>query len=141
MKHPPQEPNAVPPNLAVAAILGVIAAIAIGCVAANAIAAWRTAELHGDPRAPSERLRGVPPEVVPPGVNAMETLPFRVQAQGLESHRVAEAWLSSYGWVDRGRRILHVPIEVAFDVFLASRLSSRPAAPAAPPASRPGGAP
>jgi len=125
MKHPLQEPDLVPSNLAVGAILAVIAAIAIGCLGADAIATWRTAEQHGSPHAPAERLRGVPPDVVPPEVNAMETLPFSVQAQGLESHRVAEAWLSSYGRVDRGRRILRVPVEVAFDVFLSPRQSPR----------------
>jgi hypothetical protein len=128
MKHPPQEPNQVSSNVVVAAILGVILAIAVGCVVAQSIAAWRSAKQGSDPSAPAERMRGVPPAVVPDEVNAMETLPFSVQAQGPESHRVAEAWLSSYGWVDRGRRILHVPIEVAFDVYLASRLASRPAA-------------
>jgi hypothetical protein len=133
MKHPPQDPNLVPSNLVVGAILGVIAAIAIGCVVAQAIATWRTAEQRSDPRAPAERMRGVPPEVVPPEVNAMETLPFRVEAQGREAHRVAEAWLSGYGWIDRGRRILHVPIDVAFDIYLA-----RPASPREP---RRGGAP
>jgi hypothetical protein len=122
MKHPPQEPNQVPSNLAVGALLGVIAAIAIGCVSAHAIAAWRTGELAGDPSAPAEQLQGVPAEV-----NAIETLPFSVEAQGLEEHRVAASRLSSYGWIDRGRRILHVPIDVAFDVYLASRPASRPA--------------
>lgn len=132
MKHPPQEPNQVASNLVVGAILGVIAAIGIGCVVAHAIATWRTAAQRSDPRAPSERMRGSPVDV-PPEVNAMETLPFRVEAQGLASHRIAEAWLSSYGWIDRGRRILHVPIDVAFDVYLAKRASG--------PAPRRGGAP
>lgn len=126
MKHPPQEPDLVPSNLVVAAILGVIVAIAIGCLCASAIATWRTASLRGDPGAPAERMRGVPPEVVPPEVNAMETVPFTVEAQGLASHQVAEAWLSGYGWVDRGRRILRVPIDVAFDVYLA-KLAPGPA--------------
>lgn len=127
MKHPAQEANLVPSNLVVAAILGVIVAIAIGCVVAQGIASWRTAEQHSNLHAPAERLRGGPPEVVPPDVNAMETLPFSVQAQGPESHRVAEAWLSSYGWVDRGRRIVHVPIDVAFDVYLATQQVPGPA--------------
>jgi hypothetical protein len=136
MKHPAQEPNLVPSNLVVAAILAVIAAIAIGCVIAQGIATWRTAEQRSNPRAPAVRLRGVPPEVVPPEVNAMETLPFSVEAQGLASHRIAEAWLSGYGWIDRGRRIIHVPIDVAFDAYLA-----RLAAGASSPATRRGGAP
>ena len=136
MKHPPQELNLIPSNLVVAAILGVIVAIAIGCVVAQGVATWRTAEQRSNPRAPAERLRGVPPEVVPPEVNAMETVPFSVEAQGLASHRVAETWLSGYGWIDRSRRILHIPIDAAFDAYLA-RLA-RPSSPAAP---RRGGAP
>jgi hypothetical protein len=137
MKHPPQEPNLIPSNLVVASTLGVIVAIAIGCVVAHAIATWRTAEQRSNPRAPAERLQGVPPEVVPPDVNAIETLPFSVEAQGLASHQLAEAWLSGYGWVDRGRRIIRIPIEVAFDAYLA-RLAPGASPGAAP---RPGGAP
>jgi hypothetical protein len=136
MNHPPQEPDLIPSNLVIASMLGVIAAIAIGCVVAQAIATWRTAEQGSNPRAPAERLRGVPPEVVPPEVNAIETLPFRVEAQGLTSHRIAEVRLSGYGWIDRGRRIIHIPIDVAFDAYLARLAGAR--APAAP---RRGGAP
>lgn len=130
MKHPAQEPDLVPSNLVVAVILGVIIAIAIGCLAASAIAAWRTAEQRSNPSALSERMRGVPPEVVPPEVNAMETVPFTVEAQGLTSHQVAETWLSGYGWVDRGRRIVRVPIDVAFDVYLANLASGSALGPA-----------
>jgi hypothetical protein len=137
MKHPPQEPNVVPSNLLVAAILGVIVAIAIGCVIAHGIATWRTAALRSDASAAAERMQGVPPEVVPPEVNAIETLPFSVEAQGPASHQVAETQLSGYGWVDRGRRIIHVPIEVAFDVYLAKLASGS----AAGPTPRRGGTP
>jgi hypothetical protein len=136
VKHPPQDPDVIPSNLVVASILGVIAAIVIGCAAAQAIATWRTAEQGSNPRAPAERLRGIAPEVVPPEVNAIETLPFSVEAQGLASHRVAEQWLSGYGWIDRGRRIIHIPIDAAFDAYLA-----RLAAGASSPAARRGGAP
>lgn len=136
MKHPPQEPDALPSNLVVAAILGVIVAIVIGCVVTHGILSWRTAALRSDPSAPAERMQGVPPEVVPPEVNAMEALPFSVAALGPASHQVAETWLASYGWVDRGHRIIHVPIEVAFDAYLA-RQASGPNS----PAPRRGGAP
>lgn len=127
MKHPPQDPDLVPANLVVATILGVIVAIAIGCVVAHGIAAWRTAALHGDASAPAERIQGVPPQVVPPDVNAMETAPFTVEALGLVSHQVADDWLAHYGWVDRGRRIVHVPIEVAFDAYLVTQQVPGPA--------------
>jgi hypothetical protein len=133
VKHPPQDPDVIPSNLVVASILGVIAAIVIGCVVAQAIASWRTAEQRSNPRAPAERLRGIAPEVVPPEVNAIETLPFSVEAQGLASHRVAEEWLSGWGWIDRGRRIIRIPIEAAFEVYLARRVPG--------PAPQRGGAP
>ena len=114
MKHPAQEPDAVPGVTITGAILGVACAIAIGGLVAHSIAAWRTDELAGDPSASAEQMRGVPAEV-----NAMETSPFAVGAQGLDSHRVAESHLSSYGWIDRDHRIVHVPISVAFDLYLA----------------------
>jgi len=114
MKHPAQEPNAVPAGAITGTIIGVAFAIAIGGLVAYGIEAWRTDELAGDPSAPAEQMRGVPAEV-----NAMETTPFTVEAQGLASHRVAESWLSSYGWIDREHRIVHVPIDVAFDLYLA----------------------
>jgi hypothetical protein len=129
MKHPAQEPNLVPSNLVVAAILGVIAAIAIGCVGASAIASRRSAAQRSNPGAPGARLRGVPPEVVPPEVNAIETVPFSVEAQGLAAHQLAEVWLSGYGWVDRGRRIVRIPIDVAFEVYLANQRPRRGGAP------------
>ena len=114
MKHPAQEPNAVPAGKVAGTIIGVVVAIGIGGVVAYGIEVWRTDVLAGDPSAPAEQMRGVPPEV-----NAMETLPFSVEAQGLDSHRVAESWLSSYGWIDRDHRIVHVPIDVAIDLYLA----------------------
>ncbi len=133
MKHPPQEADLVPSNLVVATIVGVIVAIVIGCVIARGIATWRTAVLRSDESAPAEQMQGVPPNV-----NAIETLPFSVEAQGPASHRVAEAWLASYGWVDRSRRVVHVPIDVALDVYLASGQASGQAS---GPAPRRGGAP
>lgn len=114
MKHPVQEPNTVPAGAITGTIIGVIIAIAVGVLLAYGIETWRSHELAGDPSAAAEQMSGVPPEV-----NAMETLPFSVEAQGLDSHRVAESYLSSYGWVDRDHRIVHVPIDVAFDLYLA----------------------
>ncbi|HEX7836425.1 MAG TPA: hypothetical protein VF469_03130, partial [Kofleriaceae bacterium] len=114
MKHPVQEPNTVPAGPIAGTIIGVVVAIGIGALVAHGILAWRTDVLAGDPSAPAEQMRGVPPEV-----NAMETLPFSVEAQGLASHQVAESHLSSYGWIDRDHRIVRVPIDVAFDLYLA----------------------
>jgi hypothetical protein len=64
-------------------------------------------------------------------------VPFSVEAQGLASHRLAETWLSGYGWVDRGRRIIRIPIDAAFEVYLAKQA----AGPSAGPAPGRGGAP
>jgi transglutaminase-like putative cysteine protease len=89
-------------------------AIAIGALIAHGILVWRTDVVGGDPSAPAEQRQGVPAVV-----NAIETRPFSVEAQGIDMHRSAEVWLGRYGWIDHDQRIVHVPIDVAFDLYLA----------------------
>jgi len=116
MKHPPQEPNVVPVKIVAAAILGVIASIAIGVISMKVIEHYRSRGLAGDPRAAAEQ-----PSAVPGEVNAIETAPFVLEAQGTESNELAEHVLESYGWVDREHQIARIPITIAFDVYLARR--------------------
>lgn len=114
MKHPPQEPDAVPSGLVTAIIGLVIVAIGVAVVIMRGMETHRTRELRGDPRASAVQRTGVPGEV-----NAMETAPFALEAQGIMDHELAGLRLGRYGWVDRARQIVHVPIGVAFDLYLA----------------------
>jgi hypothetical protein len=114
MKHPAQEPDIVPSGLITLVIGFVILAIAIGVLVMWGIARYRTQQLHGDPTELADQRLGVPREV-----NAMEMVPFTEEAQGIASHELSDKVLNSYGWVDEKRQILHVPIGVAFDLYLA----------------------
>jgi hypothetical protein len=107
-----QEPDVVPARPIVAALIAALIATALG----TAIA-WRLADCSGPAH---DRSAGAahPHNRVPPEVSAVETTQFEERAQGLEDRRAAEAWLSSFGWVDRERRIVHIPIESAIDLYL-----------------------
>jgi hypothetical protein len=114
MKHPPQEHDIVPGRRIAAVGLGVIATTVAGAWIAYGIARWSARDLGAgaaDRAAPRTS----------PEVNAMERTLFATEAQGLELHRLAEAYLATYGWVDRDREIVHVPLAVAVEIYLARR--------------------
>ncbi|HEU4611616.1 MAG TPA: hypothetical protein VFS15_06045 [Kofleriaceae bacterium] len=121
MKHPAQEPDIVPTGLITLVIGVVIVAMGIGVLVMWGIARFRTEQLRGDPTELAEQRLGVPREV-----NAMEMVPFTEEAQGLASHALGEKVLNSYGWVDEQRQIVHVPIGVAFDLYLARHHAGTP---------------
>jgi hypothetical protein len=116
MIHPPQEPDVLPSRLIATVIVCVIVAMVIGVSTMKIIEDYRTRDLDGDPRAGAEEMSGMP--VV---VNAMPTEPFVMAAQGAAANDSAERVLEGYGWIDRDRQILRVPITVAFDLYLTRR--------------------
>ena len=115
MRNPPQERDLVPGRMIARVALGVVTATVAGVLAALAIGRAGAPDL-----AVGQTLPHPPAEV-----NAMETHPFSVEAQGLDAHRRAAAHLSSYGWVDRRRGLVHIPIEAAFQIVLARQGGSR----------------
>ena len=58
-------------------------------------------------------------------INGIETSTFATEAQGLAEHRTEAQRLSTYGWVDRDKGVIHVPIDVAFELWLAQRGAQR----------------
>ena len=72
MKHPPQEPDALPAGLVTVVIGLAIVSIAVAVVIMRGIETSRTRELHGDPGAPAEQMTGVPGEI---NVSFWRTLP------------------------------------------------------------------
>lgn len=103
MRHPPQEADTTSGSFVARVALGVVTTMAVALVVAYL--------LGGSHREPAQQLQ--------PDINGIETSPFATEAQGLAEHRAEEQRLSSYGWIDRNRRIVHVPINVAFDLWLA----------------------
>jgi hypothetical protein len=114
MRHPPQEADLIRGGAVTGVAIGVVLATILGVWVAWGIGSCTTRELGG-----RWARAGTAGERVPPEVNAIETGTFRAQAQGIELNRRTEAYLSTYGWVDRNRGIVHVPLDVAFDLYLA----------------------
>jgi hypothetical protein len=77
----------------------------------------------GPPATPFEQGRALPP------LPQLQVRPV----QDLEQLREKEGGsLDSYGWVDRGRGIVHIPIDRAMDLLLERGLPTRPGAAAGP---------
>jgi hypothetical protein len=55
----------------------------------------------------------------PSEVSAIEQEPFTAQSPSVRQRRAAERQLSTYGWVDRERRLVHIPIERAIEHYVA----------------------
>lgn len=103
MRHPPQEADVISG--------GFVARVALGVVTTMAIALAVAYLLGGSHRQVTQTLH--------PDINGIETSPFSTEAQGLAEHATEEHQLATYGWIDREHRIIHVPIGVAFDLWLA----------------------
>ena len=48
----------------------------------------------------------------------IETRPFELPTEAEQLARDAQARLRSYGWVDRDRGLVHVPLDVAIELYL-----------------------
>ena len=58
----------------------------------------------------------IPPEVARSKVGMVELQQFEVAVRGERDRAVRRQRLESFGWVDRGAGIVHVPIEHAMDL-------------------------
>lgn len=58
---------------------------------------------------------------VPEDVHALELRTFRLQTAAERAAGSDRKRLTSYGWVDRSRRRVHIPISVAMELYLAER--------------------
>lgn len=116
MKHPAQEPDRIPGGAVTGVGIGVIVATVIGVVVMFGIERCRFRQIQVETRTP-------PPFTG--DINAMETLPYSMEAQGLAQHAREDKELESYGWVEREQGILHIPIEAAFELYLQQRGGKR----------------
>lgn len=111
MRHPPQESDLLHGGKAAGVIVAAVIATVVGVVVAWGIGSCRSRSLEVEWR-PAER------PTVPAKINAMESTPFSIEAEGLEQHQRDEQWLSEYGWVDKQAQLVHIPIDVAIELYL-----------------------
>jgi hypothetical protein len=118
MIHPAQESDVVPGRKLLGAG-GALVATIILCV----LVAWGLGRCGSDDWAAVRRTPAAP---IPNEVNAMETGVFASEAQGIDTNRRAEEYLHTYGWIDPQRQIVHVPLEVAFELYLSRQAKPAP---------------
>jgi len=103
-------------NLGKIVLVGVVSLLlfAVGIVWAYRIMVARQAEVEG------QGLARVPTEIGKPEIGIVDQVPFSID------HRL-EVWkaknlkhLSSYGWIDRAKGVVHIPIERAMEQVIAS---------------------
>jgi hypothetical protein len=105
-----------------------VAGLFVVLILAAAVSKWTFdyfARVHklGPPATPFELGRALPP------LPQLQAHPER----DLEELRAKDQQeLNNYGWVDRTRGIVHIPINRAMDLLLERGLPARPAAPAGP---------
>lgn len=91
--------------------------VGVGLVAATAVfvlVAWLLLRCTESPGlAPPARDQPPPDEV-----NRMELTLFDTLPRPLSAYAVKRVWLRSYGWIDRDRGLVHIPIERAIELYL-----------------------
>lgn len=103
-------------NLGKIVLVGVVSLLlfAVGIVWAYRIMVARQADVE------AQGLARVPTEIGKPEIGIVDQVPFSID------HRL-EIWkaknlkhLSSYGWIDRAKGVVHIPIERAMEQVIAS---------------------
>lgn len=98
-----QEPDRVPRRILVQAAI----VIGAGIAASVLVTLLLIAPYVGELTRPSEKIPG-----------PLDTGLFLLPTEGELERQAAEQRLHSYGWVDRARGIVHVPLEVAIEQYL-----------------------
>ncbi len=97
----------------VALVMAIAIAFSVALVfLAVLVLAWREQLDRPSGRFP-ERALGPPRERL-----GVEAAPFRERAEGPALQARQRAVLGSWGWVDRPRGLIHVPIDTAIDLWL-----------------------
>jgi hypothetical protein len=61
-----------------------------------------------------------------PEIGIVDQVPFEITRIVPRTRREQQRWLNSYGWVDRDKGTIHVPVERAMDAWLAQQKGNRP---------------
>ena len=111
--------------------------IAVGVVSLIVFALaswWAITILHSERAALGPRVEWkMPTELGNNEIGIVDQVPFEGD-QRLQKWKTERAeWLSQYGWVDRARGVVHIPIERAMDEIVAGAVPPPPAPDTMPP--------
>jgi hypothetical protein len=111
---------------------GKIVAVGVGALVVFFIASWITAAYLFA----TVNERPVPPmpaEIGQSKIGMVEQDPFALAFRGERDRAARLEHLDGYGWIDRERGIVHLPIGRAMDLYLKGRRATGPEPGAAPP--------
>ncbi len=106
-KTPPQEPEGIRWALVIA-----IMAATLVVFGAGVAVEWVMADVRMEARNPA--YGRIPAGVDRQTVNLLEQVPFPVARDPSVARERQLRALDSYGWVDRGQGVVHVPVESVF---------------------------
>jgi hypothetical protein len=101
-----QEPDRVPRGVVRISAVVVAAGIAASVGATLLLARGSLGEVLRAPPAPPARI---------------DVRLFGLETEAERQYRLADERLRRYGWVDRGRGLVHVPLDVAIELYLEER--------------------
>ena len=115
MSHPVQEEDRVSSGKILAVGIISIVIFAVGAVWSVSIQNRNMGGVVEEP------LAGTVKEAYPmkPEVGIVYQWPFNESRYGEAKREQKSAWLDSYGWVDKGAGVVHLPIEVAIKKLVA----------------------
>ena len=80
---------------------------------------WAVAMMRGEERQVAPRADPVPPEIGKPEIGIVNQRLFELQVDAKEKRYEQLRRLDSYGWVDRDKQIIHLPIDRAMQLLSA----------------------
>jgi len=110
---------------------GTIIGVGVGALLVFFVAGWITSAYLAA-KVGERPVLPIPPEIGQSKIGLVEQAPFDLAFRGERDRATRLQHLRAYGWVDRERGIVHLPIDRATELFLKGRRATGPEA--APPA-------
>jgi hypothetical protein len=124
--HPRTEEDRIDSRTVVLVGVGSLVVFALASLAAGAYLYQRTADRAGPP---------LPAELGQSKIALVEQRLFDLPQRGAIDRAARLQRLGSYGWVDQGKQVAHLPIEVAMELVAAGVRATPTVPPTAPPLS------
>jgi hypothetical protein len=107
-----QEPEAVATNRAVRVAILFLLVFAVATL-------WSVAIMNKGRDLDAQEVIPSPREVGKPEIGMVNQRLFELQLDGKQQRDEQLRWLNSYGWVDRDKQVIHIPIERAMELMSA----------------------
>lgn len=117
---PHREPPVVQQPEGLATVRAVIIAIAF-LVIFTLATLWAVGMMRWEEKQTGPRADLVPPEIGQPEIGMVNQRLFELQLEAKRKREEQLRRLSSYGWVDRDKQIIHLPIDRAMELLSTER--------------------